>query len=291
MTFDDLLQENKNITNSYIIEKIKGSSAHEAIKEAMLYSIKAGGKGIRPNLFFLTLKALGCEIEDKHLAFGAALEMIHTYSLIHDDLPAMDNDDYRRGLPTSHKRFGEANAILAGDALLNLAFETLLEVCEDKKDIEAARVIGKASGFEGMISGQVMDMGELEAEEEILKMYSLKTGALFKASVLSAASLCGANMDYREKLSDFALYLGLAFQLKDDLIDKTSIIASTGKPKNSDEKNKKSTFISHKGIIENEILFDRYTKNALEIIEYFEKEGKDFSYLKQLTNLLAVREK
>lgn len=274
--------------NLFINEIINNSSAPDILKQACLYSINAGGKRIRPALFLMVIEALGIKILNKHIAFASALEMIHTYSLIHDDLPSMDNDDYRRGKLTSHKKFSEAYAILAGDSLLNLAFETLLEYSDSKKDIKAALYIAKASGHEGMVGGQVMDMSTLRNTDEVLKMYSLKTGALFKASIMSASVMAGLGKRDLKKLENYADNIGIAFQLRDDFIDKTNINSNTGKPKNSDERNDKSTYISIKGFKANEKKLHKHTNNALRAIDTF---GERFDMLRQMAIYLDDRDK
>lgn len=272
----------------FINDKINSSTSPKTLKETCLYSVNAGGKRIRPAIFLITLGALNVQINEKHIAFASALEMIHTYSLIHDDLPAMDNDDYRRGQLTSHKRFGEAYAILAGDALLNLAFETMLEYCVSKKDIAAAKYISKASGYEGMVGGQVMDMDKLDRVEDILDMYALKTGALLKASIVAPAIMAGCSKGLIEKLSCYAENIGVAFQLKDDLIDKTNINKHTGKPKDSDERNDKSTYLSKIGIKASQLALHEYTQNALKSLNRLDE---CFDMLRNMANFMDDREK
>jgi geranylgeranyl diphosphate synthase type II len=197
--------------------------------------------------------------------------MIHTYSLIHDDLPAMDNDDYRRGKLTSHKVFGEAMAILTGDTLLNMAFETMLKNSVSKNDIRAMYEIAKASGSSGMVGGQVLDINSCATVREIMHMYALKTGALFKASVLSAAILSGCGKRKLKHLDDYTMHLGIAFQLRDDIIDRTKINPLTGKPKNSDEKNNKSTYISRRGLENSKKKLHEHTRNAVDALKTFPK--------------------
>ncbi len=272
----------------FINRRISTSCAPQALKESCLYSINAGGKRIRPVLFLMTLDALGVIINEKHIAFASAIEMIHTYSLIHDDLPAMDNDEFRRGKLTNHKKYGEAYAILTGDALLNLAYETMLDYSSTKKEITAAKDIAKASGYEGMVGGQILDMNKLDNVMDILEMYSLKTGALIKTSVISAAIIAGCNKNALKRLSDFALNLGIAFQLRDDIIDKTDINENTGKPKNSDNRNDKSTYISIKGNKANEIKLHKHTEKALKAIEVY---GSSYDMLRSLTHYLDNRMK
>lgn len=196
----------------------------EGLFKAMEYSLFTGGKRLRP---IMTLEAY--ELYDTYIhnamPFAAAIEMIHTYSLIHDDLPSMDNDDFRRGRPTTHKVYGDANAILAGDALLNLAFETMLKSCLKKSDEKKNRAmyeIAKASGQCGMVGGQVLDIkveNKTITEEELLRIYKGKTAALIRASIVSGAIIGGADDNDIEALRKFGTKLGLAYQMQDDIID------------------------------------------------------------------------
>jgi len=190
--------------------------------ESIRYSLFSGGKRLRPVLLLITYNMFS---KDTKLAlpYAASIEMIHTYSLIHDDLPSMDNDDYRRGKLTAHKMFGEALAILSGDALLNLAFETMLKANmenNDQRAIRASYEISKSAGYSGMILGQVIDMYERELDvKEILYMYSLKTGELIRASITSGAILGGASEKHIAILNEFGKNLGLSFQIQDDILD------------------------------------------------------------------------
>lgn len=220
--------------------------------EAMRYSVFAGGKRLRPALFLATLRAFSANLEaeeDAYLPFAAALEMIHTYSLIHDDLPAMDNDDLRRGRPTCHKAFGEATAILAGDALLTHAFAVMLRL---KKPISPERLlvateeVASSAGAMGMVAGQMLDMaleGQEATSQQLRYMAERKTGALFSASVLSAAHLAGAGQPELAALRAYCDHLGLSFQIADDILDMAGDQDKLGKPLGSDAKNKKSTFL------------------------------------------------
>ena len=216
MDFLKELSAKQEKINNYLENVINGEGLlQKEITEAMNYSLLAGGKRIRPVLMMATCEALGLS-EDEILPFASALEMIHTYSLIHDDLPSMDNDDLRRGRPTNHVVFGEATAILAGDALLNYAFETaILAPFDSERKLKAVSLMGKASGFFGMIGGQVVDLeGEKRrlSAEELTKMHAMKTGALIKAATEMGCALAGLDEDL---LSDYSANLGLAFQLKD----------------------------------------------------------------------------
>ena len=224
--------------------------------EAMNYSVTAGGKRLRPMLMQETYKLFGgegTEIEP----FMAAMEMIHTYSLVHDDLPAMDNDEYRRGRKTTHVVYGEAMAILAGDGLLNFAFETALKVFETDADkTRAARalaVIAKKAGIYGMIGGQTADieaenLGSKVTQEHLLFIHEHKTAALIQASMMIGAILAGASDSQIEVVEKAAYDIGVAFQIQDDILDVTSTLETLGKPVGSDEKNHKTTYVTLKGI-------------------------------------------
>ena len=219
-----------------------GETGH--IYDAMRYSLYEGGKRIRPVLTLAVCDAFGGD-DKAALCFGCALEMIHTYSLIHDDLPCMDDDDLRRGKPTNHKVFGEAMATLAGDALLNRACETALGGGFGAEiTVEALKIIFSASGADGMIGGQVIDMeseGRTIGGETLLTLHRKKTGALINAAV-SLGALC-AGKD-KNILLDYSAALGLAFQIRDDILDVEGSAEKFGKPINSDEKNGKNTFVT-----------------------------------------------
>lgn len=229
-----------------LILKLEGP---KTLMEAMKYSLSAGGKRLRPILLLATLDAFGERI-DKGLTVACAIEMLHTYSLIHDDLPAMDDDDLRRGKPTNHIIFGEANAILAGDALLTYSFELISSLNEaditSDMQIELIKRLAMATGAEGMVGGQAED---LIAEnnphltvEELESIHFNKTGKLFIYSVIAGAILAGANEDQLKQLEQFAYHLGIAFQIQDDILDVEGDIEKIGKPIGSDKLNEKGTY-------------------------------------------------
>lgn len=199
-------------------------AGHQRLQDSIRYSLlQEGGKRFRPVLAMLTAEALGHRPE-RVLAFAGAVECIHTYSLIHDDLPAMDNDDFRRGQPTNHKKFDEATAILAGDALLTEAFQIVADNYEAQPDVvvKVVKELAKASGFNGMVGGQAIDMNakkESISIDELRTMHDLKTGALIRLSAVGAATICNANAEQLEQITRFAEALGLAFQVADDLLD------------------------------------------------------------------------
>jgi geranylgeranyl diphosphate synthase, type II len=228
--------------------RVLSLKAPSVIKEAMHYSLEAGGKRIRPLLTFATLEAFKKE-PLLGLNVAIAIEMLHTYSLIHDDLPSMDDDDLRRGKPTNHKVFGEAIAILAGDALLTYSFqmvtETSNELVSSDKKIELVRELAKAAGTEGMVGGQVADMeaeGKTIGIEDLEYIHIHKTGKLLTFSVLAGAILADATERQKNCLTQFAHHLGLAFQIQDDILDLEGDQEMIGKPVGSDQANNKSTY-------------------------------------------------
>jgi len=238
-----------------------------SLKEAMSYSVSAGGKRLRPLLLLGACEAVSGQFSQNAVDFACALEMIHTYSLIHDDLPAMDNDDMRRGKPTSHKQFGEAMAILAGDALLNRAFETMIHACvDDPKLINAMRVIAVASGDSGMIAGQVIDMHFQHKKADgdaLFNIHSLKTGALFAAAFEAGALIGEGDDSYVQSMKDVGVKIGRAFQILDDLLDVTATQETLGKPTGSDSRNEKNTYVSIHGL---EAAKSDYNKISIEAL-------------------------
>jgi len=264
------------------------------IYEAMNYSLLSGGKRLRPVLLLAAYELFHND-EDTALPFACAMEMIHTYSLIHDDLPAMDNDDYRRGRPSNHKKFGEAAAILAGDGLLNKAFETGLKAAinggtDYEKALRALYEIAKSSGSEGMIGGQVVDMfghEKISDLEDLKYMYSLKTGAIIKSSVAAGAMLGGANDEQLAALEEFADKIGLAFQIEDDILDVTGTLEKLGKATGSDAANHKTTFLTYVSVEEARRQAETLTDEAIKRLDIF---GEKAFYLKELARYLTSRD-
>ena len=261
MNFNDELQQKVTEIEEILSRFIPAEEGFQkTVMEAMNYSVLAGGKRLRPMLMSETFQLFGGKNKEILEPFMAAIEMIHTYSLVHDDLPAMDNDEYRRGRKTTHVIYGEAMAILAGDGLLNFAFETALEAfatileSESLDKITYYERIGKSlqilsakAGIYGMIGGQVIDMEEYQgavSRERLDRMYLLKTGALIEASMMIGAVLAGANDEEVNKIEQIAGSIGLAFQIKDDILDVTSTAEVLGKPIGSDEKNEKTTYVT-----------------------------------------------
>jgi len=247
---DQFLIINKSRIEEKLPLYVENLNAPEIIKQAMVYSLKAGGKRIRPLLLLATLHALGKETEIG-LPVACAIEMVHTYSLIHDDLPSMDNDDLRRGKPTNHRVFGEAMAILAGDGLLTYSFQIIAniqhpEITSDTK-IALISKLAQAAGPEGMVAGQVADIqgeGKRLSLEELEYIHINKTGRMLEYSVLAGAILGGATPEQMRQLGSFAHHLGLAFQIRDDILDIEGTEEKIGKPVGSDIQNQKITYPS-----------------------------------------------
>lgn len=273
---EDILQE--------YLPKQRGYQS--VIMEAMGYSLLAGGKRLRPMLMQETF----CLYDGTSKAlrpFMAALEMIHTYSLVHDDLPAMDNDEYRRGRKTTHIVYGEDMGILAGDALLNYAFETAFRafVIEPEKSLAIGRalaVLGEKAGIYGMIGGQVIDVKETGhgiSREVLDTIYRLKTAALIEASMMIGAILGGASEEEVRKVEKIAGYVGVAFQIKDDILDVTSSSETLGKPTHSDEKNEKTTYVTLMGIQEAEKEVKRLSEEAIRLLHELSGENAFLEHL------------
>lgn len=260
------------------------------LRESMEYSLMAGGKRLRPVLLMAAADAVGAD-GTKFLPVACALEMIHTYSLIHDDLPAMDDDDYRRGKLTNHMVYGDAVAILAGDALLTLAFTVILR----QKDVSAETLlrvvdeISRAAGAEGMVGGQVLDLraeGVRISMEELRRVHMGKTGALFHAALRSGAILAGATQEQLAALTSYADHFGLAFQITDDILDVVGTSEEIGKPVGSDEKNHKSTYVSLTSLEEAQELARRTAEEAEKALSIF---GTEADFLRDLVAYLVNR--
>lgn len=232
----------------------KEEGYQKEIMEAMNYSVLAGGKRLRPLMMYETYRMFGGEGEVIR-PFMAAMEMIHTYSLVHDDLPAMDNDEYRRGKLTTHAKYGHAMGILAGDALLNFAFETAASAFDYGEDpgrvAKALQILAKKAGVYGMIGGQVVDVqssGHAISKEQLDFIYKLKTSALLEAAMMTGAVLAGAAEEEVRTIEQVASDVGVAFQVRDDILDVTGTLESIGKPVHSDDKNEKTTYVTLKGL-------------------------------------------
>ena len=266
------------------------------IFDAMKYSVMAGGKRLRPVLMNETFKLFGGK-GDAVNCFMAAMEMIHTYSLVHDDLPSMDNDMLRRGKPTTHAVYGEGMGVLAGDALLNYAFETALKSFEDtttptELKVKALQILSKKAGVYGMIGGQVVDVESEKnqsemTEEKIDFIYELKTGALIEASMEIGAILAGATDEQVKLIESVASKIGMAFQIQDDILDIEGDEAVLGKPIGSDERNEKSTYVTFKGIEKSKEEVKRLTDEAIEILKKLPYENE---FLVDLLQYLVYRD-
>jgi len=293
MDFKEWFKEKVRIVDEYLEQAIEEKeNPQKIIYEAMNYSLLSGGKRLRPVLFLAAYELFREDIKEA-LPYACAMEMIHTYSLIHDDLPAMDNDDYRRGRLSNHKKFGEATAILAGDGLLNKAFETGLEAAiksGNLNGVKALKIIADSSGTEGMIGGQVIDMdGEniIRSLEDLKYMYSLKTGAIIKSSIKAGAVLAGAGQEETKALENYAEKIGLAFQIEDDILDVTGTQEKLGKAIGSDAVNNKITYLTFKSIDEARKDIEELTLEAVNSLTIF---GGKARYLIELAKYLVGRE-
>ncbi|HNZ63817.1 MAG TPA: polyprenyl synthetase family protein [Bacillota bacterium] len=266
--------------------------------EAARYSALGAGKRIRPVFFFVTCRLFGAAFTEEACRLAAAIEMIHTYSLIHDDLPSMDDDDYRRGKPACHVVFGEGTAILAGDLLLNRAYETMFGACVHPPSagfFNAMKSIAKAAGGEGMVLGQDLDLAmEKRGLQDVTirdveRMACLKTGALIETAIRSAALLCGASMTDLADLSDVGRSVGLAFQIKDDILDGIEVGGKLGKTRHKDVRDGKKTFVTIAGPEEAEMWLADHTDRAADALRRLERRGLNTAELHDLTRRLMER--
>ena len=282
--FDAVYKERANAVETALDKYVTLKNNYQSeIYEAMRYSLLGGGKRLR-GILCLTGGLLAGGTEKDVMPFACAMEMIHTYSLIHDDLPAMDNDDMRRGKPTCHKKYGEATAILAGDALLNGAFELMLKSKVKEGDIlKAIEIIASASGTEGMIGGQMVDLmceGKEISKDLLLYLHRHKTGALISAALLSGYVACGGGTEKdMAALKEYAEKIGLAFQVIDDILDITGDEKTLGKPIGSDNKNHKNTFIGFMGLDGSKKFAKDLSIEAAEAVKDFGEEGKFLAWL------------
>ena len=296
MNFKQELEQRTQETDRILMAYLPEETGHQRIiMEAMNYSVMAGGKRLRPMLMKETYQLFGGNSKVIE-PFMAAMEMIHTYSLVHDDLPAMDNDEYRRGKKTTHVVCGEAMGILAGDALLNYAFETAVKAFEMVPDQsrtigQALRILAEKAGIYGMIGGQVVDVldtGKTVSREELDFIYELKTGALIKASMMIGAVLAGASEMNIHKIEQIAADVGLAFQIQDDILDVTSTTEELGKPVKSDERNEKTTYVTTRGLDKSIEDVTRISEEALRLLDEIEEKNP---FLELLIRELIHRKK
>lgn len=280
----------EEILKAYMPEE---EGPQKLIMEAMNYSVTVGGKRLRPMLMQETYQLFGGE-GDAVEPFMAAQEMIHTYSLVHDDLPAMDNDEYRRGKKTTWVAYGEDMAILAGDGLLNFAFETALKAfgkADPLKVAECLKILSKKAGIYGMIGGQVVDVMSEEKQidmETLLFIHRNKTSALIQSSMMIGAVLAGASEEEVAKIEKIGEDIGLAFQIQDDILDVTSSLEVLGKPVHSDEKNEKTTYITLEGLEKSKKDVEEISHRAIAGLKSFERENQ---FLNELVEMLIHREK
>jgi geranylgeranyl diphosphate synthase type II len=307
MEYDLMLDERRSeiegIMRRFMPEE-EGETA--TVKEAMNYSFSSGSKRIRSMLMLETYRLFGGTDMELIGPFMAAIEMIHTYSLVHDDLPCMDNDDYRRGKKTAHVVYGEAMALLSGDALLNYAFETAIGACKAaegksadasealtayRRIMRALGILAEKAGINGMIGGQVMDMETDESNislDRLNTMYNLKTGALIEASMMVGAILAGAVDEDIERIRTISADIGLAFQIRDDILDVTGSTQELGKPAHSDEKNRKITYAALLGVDKAGEEVDKLSRRA---VREYEEFAYNNDFLKELILRLISRKK
>lgn len=300
MNFNQELEQHVECIEAIIRKYLPEETGYQkTVIEAMNYSILAGGKRLRPMLLQETYRMFG---GTGTLAepFMAAIEMIHTYSLVHDDLPCMDNDEYRRGRKTTHVIYGEGMAVLAGDALLNYAFETAAHVfaqTDDAKEVvraaEALRVFAGKSGIYGMIGGQTADieaedMGDKVTQEQLLFIHENKTAALIQSAMMCGAILAGAEAEEIAQIEKCGYNIGIAFQIQDDILDITSSLEVLGKQTGSDEKNHKTTYVTIKGIEQAKKDVEKLSEEAIHIISSFKGRNQ---FLESLIKQLITREK
>lgn len=290
MSFAQQMKEDTALVEEWLHAAFRDREPRADLYDAMRYSLLAGGKRLRPVLMLETCRMCGGDPE-QILPFACAIEMLHTYSLIHDDLPSMDNDDLRRGRPTNHKVYGEATAILAGDALLTAAFETMLESgagLPAQRVLEAAACLGRAAGARGMVGGQALDMageGHALALSEVEELQRLKTGALISAACEMGCILAGGSPEERQAVVRYAQKLGLAFQIRDDMLDVEGDAATLGKPIGSDAANEKTTFVTLKGLDQCRKLVEQLTADAEHALDGFDQPD----FLRWLARTLVGR--
>lgn len=299
MVSENHIKEGKKLYPEFLIEKVKNSLGYyvkkyeripAVLRESIKYSIESGGKRFRPILCLITAKSLGHDY-DEVMPTACAIEFIHTYSLIHDDLPAIDNDDLRRGKPTCHKKFGEDIAILTGDALFSEAFNIIVkyQIADAETKLKVLREIADATGVSGMAAGQVIDVyytGKKISKDRLEYMHKNKTGKLIAASVRCAAIICGADRSILKKLTDYSENLGLAFQITDDILDITSNKSAAGKTIGKDAFQKKNTYPDMWGISKSKKIAEEKIKDSIEIIESMNIESE---WLVNMAKFLLLR--
>ena len=297
MNFKEELQNRVEHIETILQEYLPNEEGwQKSVIEAMNYSVLAGGKRLRPMLMEETYRLFGGQGKEIE-PFMAAIEMIHTYSLVHDDLPAMDNDEYRRGRKTTHVVYGEAMAILAGDGLLNYAFETALKSFEmdgnAQSKAQALTVLARKAGIYGMIGGQTADieaenLGDKVTQEHLMFIHAHKTSALIEAAMMIGAILAGADDRQIAEVEKAAYEIGIAFQIQDDILDVTSSSQVLGKPVNSDEKNHKTTYVTMEGLEKARKDVEEISERAIHTLDQLNRENP---FLRRLILELVTREK
>lgn len=290
MKLNDFRSYYEPLIQQELLEQVSSLSIPDSLKESMNYSLQAGGKRIRPILLLAVMHELGHNHPDA-LKVAAAVEMIHTYSLIHDDLPSMDDDDLRRGMPTNHKVFGEAVAILAGDALVTYSFGLIarLENVSSDDKVQLIDLMSVSAGAEGMVGGQILDIEGEEKKlelQELEQVHRLKTGALLTFSILAGAILAQANPGTIMSLTRFGEHLGLAFQIQDDILDVTGTSEELGKTAGKDENSEKSTYPGILTLPRAKEKLDYHASEALAAIDGLDGE---MALLKELTAMIVKR--
>lgn len=282
-----------------IIERFlpDGMKFNKELCQAMTYSVSVGGKRLRPVLMKSFYRLYGGS-EDVISPFMAAMEMLHNYSLVHDDLPALDNDEYRRGMPATHKKYGEPLAILAGDGLLHEAYETAIKAfsyTDNSMDvINALRIFADKTGKNGMLGGQTADVintGKIISDELMYYIYEKKTGALIEGAMMIGAALAGASEKDLEMIQRAGACIGMAFQIRDDILDIYGDEEVIGKPINSDEKNNKKTYVSVNGSDKSQQDIEKYTFDAVNIIKKLGNDDEERQFIIKLFNYMSSRER
>lgn len=285
MGFAEDTREYREIIEEALSAYIAACGAPRQLREAMEYSLNAGGKRLRPVLALFTCDMLGGDVR-RALPFACALEMIHTYSLIHDDLPCMDDDDFRRGRPSNHRVFGEANAVLAGDGLLSYAFEIMIDAVKadvSENTINAAAAAALGAGVKGMVAGQAIDLASETADDpgidELRFIQANKTAAMIKASILAGAHIAGASEEQLAALGRYGEAYGALFQMTDDILDVEGDFEGMGKTLGKDEAENKLTYISLYGMSRAKELAEETARQAVDAIEIF---GERAALLREL---------
>lgn len=297
MNFNEELNKRVDYANSVLAKYLPEESGFsKELAKAMNYSVKVGGKRLRP-VFISSFYRLFGGKETLIEPCMAAMEMLHTYSLVHDDLPALDNDELRRGLPTTHKKYGEATAILAGDGLLHQAYETFIKIFDyeiSDSTVKALKIFGDKTGIKGMLGGQAADVintGKEISDELMYYIYGQKTGALIEGSMMIGACLAGCSDDEMSQVNRIGTLIGLAFQIKDDILDILGDEKSLGKPLHSDDRNNKKTYVTINGIEKSRKDIIDFSNEANTILKGIGQDDNEREFIIELINYLIDRNK